>query len=43
VTIKYDPRDMSRIFVRQPDGHFIEARYRNLALNRPGFAGGSNS
>ena len=22
---------MSRIFVRQPDGHFIEARYRNLA------------
>ena len=23
VTIKYDPRDMSRIFVRQPDGHFI--------------------
>jgi len=32
VTIKYDPRDMSRIFVRQPDGHFIEARYRNLAF-----------
>ena len=32
VTIKYDPRDMSLIFVRQPDGHFIEARYRNLAF-----------
>ena len=32
VTIKYDPRDLSRIFVRQPDGHFIEARYRNLAF-----------
>ena len=32
VTIKYDPRDMSRIFVRQPDGHFVEARYRNLAF-----------
>jgi putative transposase len=29
--IKYDPRDLSRIFVRQPDGHFVEARYRNLA------------
>lgn len=29
--IKYDPRDLSRIFVRQPDGRFIEARYRNLA------------
>ncbi len=31
VRIKYDPRDLSRIFVRQPDGHFVEARYRNLA------------
>jgi putative transposase len=29
--IKYDPRDLSRIFVRQPDGRFVEARYRNLA------------
>jgi len=29
--IKYDPRDLSRIFVRQPDGHFVEARYRNLS------------
>ena len=29
--IKYDPRDLSRIFVRRPDGGYIEARYRNLA------------
>lgn len=29
--IKYDPRDLSRIFVRQSDGRFVEARYRNLA------------
>jgi hypothetical protein len=29
--IKYDPRDLSRIFVRRPDGSYIEARYRNLA------------
>jgi putative transposase len=32
VNVKYDPRDMSRVFVRRPDGHFIEARYRNLAF-----------
>ena len=31
ILIKYDPRDLSRIFVRRPDGHYIEARYRNLA------------
>jgi putative transposase len=30
--IKYDPRDPSRIFVRQADGRFVEARYRNLAF-----------
>lgn len=30
--IKYDPRDLSRIFVRQVDGRFVEARYRNLAF-----------
>lgn len=30
--IKYDPRDLSRIFVRQSDGRFVEARYRNLAF-----------
>lgn len=29
--IKYDPRDLSRIFVRQADGRYVEARYRNLA------------
>jgi putative transposase len=29
--IKYDPRDLSRIFVRRLDGSYIEARYRNLA------------
>jgi putative transposase len=29
--VKYDPRDLSRIFVRQPGGRFVEARYRNLA------------
>ena len=28
--IKYDPRDLSRIFVRRPSGRFVEARYRNL-------------
>jgi putative transposase len=31
VEIKYDPRDLSRIFIRQSDGRFVEARYRNLA------------
>ena len=28
--IKYDPRDLSRIFVRRPSGSFVEARYRDL-------------
>ncbi len=28
--IKYDPRDLSRIFVRQPSGSFVKARYRDL-------------
>lgn len=28
--VKYDPRDLSRIFVRRPSGVFVEARYRNL-------------
>jgi putative transposase len=28
--IKYDPRDLSRIFVRRPVGGFVEARYRDL-------------
>lgn len=30
VLIKYDPRDLSRIFVRRPSGRFVEARYRDL-------------
>jgi len=31
--IKYDPRDVSRIFVQHPlTGHFIEARARNLGF-----------
>ena len=30
--IKYDPRDLSRIFVRRPSGRFVEARYRDLTL-----------
>jgi putative transposase len=29
--IKYDPRDLSRIFVRRSPGRFVEARYRNLS------------
>ena len=29
--IKYDPRDLSMIFVRHPSGNFVEARYRNLS------------
>ena len=28
--IKFDPRDLSRIFVRRPSGSFVEARYRDL-------------
>jgi putative transposase len=28
--IKYDPRDLSRIFIRRSSGRFVEARYRNL-------------
>lgn len=30
--IKYDPHDLPRILVRQADGRFVEARYRNLAF-----------
>jgi len=32
VLVKYDPRDVSRIFVQRPSGHFVEARTRNLAF-----------
>ncbi len=28
--VRYDPRDLSRVFVRRPTGHFVEARYYNL-------------
>lgn len=31
VTIKYDPRNLSRIWVSVPSGEIIEARYKNLA------------
>jgi len=30
--IKYDPRDMARIFVRRPSGNFVEARYADVTL-----------
>jgi putative transposase len=30
--VRYDPRDLSRIYVRRPDGRIIEAQYKNLAL-----------
>jgi len=30
--VKYDPRDMSRIFIRRPSGNFVEARYADVTL-----------
>lgn len=30
--VKYDPRDMSRVFVRRPSGNFVEAHYADLTL-----------
>jgi putative transposase len=30
--VKYDPRDLSRIFVLRPSGRFIEARYGDITL-----------
>ena len=30
--VKYDPRDMSRLFVSRPSGNFVEARYADLTL-----------
>lgn len=30
--VKYDPRDISRVFVERPSGRFIEARTRDLAF-----------
>ena len=29
--VRYDPRDLSRVYVRRPDGRIIEAQYKNLA------------
>jgi putative transposase len=30
LAVRYDPRDISRVFVRRPNGSFVEARYRHL-------------
>jgi putative transposase len=30
--VKYDPRDLSRVFVRRPRGAFVEARYADVTL-----------
>lgn len=30
--VKYDPRDLARIFVRRPSGNFVEARYADVTL-----------
>jgi putative transposase len=30
--VKYDPRDLSRVFVRRPSGSFVEARYADITL-----------
>ncbi|MER9094756.1 Mu transposase C-terminal domain-containing protein [Mesorhizobium sp. M0700] len=30
--VKYDPRDLSRIFVKRPSGSFVEARYADVTL-----------
>src|SRR5271157_4487245 len=32
--VKYDPRDLSRIFVRLPSGNFVDARYADVTLAR---------
>ncbi len=31
LTVKYDPRDLSKVWVRRPTGNFVEARYRDLS------------
>ena len=28
--VRYDPRDLSRVWIRRPDGRHVEARYKNL-------------
>ena len=30
--VKYDPRDMARVFVRRLSGNFVEARYADVTL-----------
>lgn len=30
--VKYDPRDMARVFIRRPSGNYVEARYADLTL-----------
>jgi putative transposase len=30
--VKYDPRDLSRVFVKRPSGGFVEARYADVTL-----------
>jgi putative transposase len=32
ILVRYDPRDISRIFVARPSGRFIEARWQDLTL-----------
>jgi putative transposase len=31
LAVRYAPRHISRVFVRRPNGSFVEARYRHLA------------
>jgi putative transposase len=30
--VKYDPRDMARVFVKRPSGNFVEARYADVTM-----------
>lgn len=30
--VKYDPRDLARVFVQRPSGSFVEARYADITL-----------
>ena len=32
VVVRYDPRDISMIWVELDDGRYVEARYRNLEI-----------
>lgn len=31
LAVRYDPRDLSRVFIRRSNGRFVEARYRELS------------